>query len=112
VAAVVDDDLGDKLGASAVNMSRRRPWVGGTEEMGREYNVTWIDQQTAPIVPRTLAAIGTSISKILEIKLGNYMRRGTSTLEDECKMTWGEKVDTFSGCCLFPRSAICGSHVI
>lgn len=27
----------------------------------REGGLTWIDQQTAPRVPRTLAAIGTSI---------------------------------------------------
>ena len=46
-------------------------WVWGIEKRGegeggeRERELTWIDQQTAPMVPRTLAAMGTSIVGIV-----------------------------------------------
>ena len=56
MSAIVDDDLWDELVISVgVDCERR------VSRRGKEGGNTWMDQQTAPRVPRTSAAIGTSI---------------------------------------------------
>jgi len=71
MAAIVDYDLGDEMGvlASIAWKYELESRVDEGDGKGikciaglRSGRGTWIDQHTAPIVPRTLAAIGTSIS--------------------------------------------------
>jgi hypothetical protein len=73
VAAVIYYDLGDELGVFGKKQAERGGGkgvgCGGIGGGGR----TWIDQQTAPNVPRTFAAIGTSIVSVREFEFNNYM---------------------------------------
>jgi hypothetical protein len=61
MTAVVDNDLGDKLVPLAMDVNEILSCLWRSFAY---HHLTWTDQQIAPIVPRTFAAIATSISWI------------------------------------------------